>query len=362
MNRFKFIHISDVHIGTGFEKSSLPSPIRKELKMDIWKSFRSIIEECLSKKIDFLFISGDLFEHDKVRMSDLKTLESYFKTIENTRVYIAPGNHDPMNGDMTYDMLEWPSNVKIFSKQIFEEVSINEWLSIWGFGWENNSVSGMDLGKEPQLDPLKTNILLAHGDVLDSESDYLPMKEHFYLLDQFDYVAMGHIHKPTTTGEKVSYSGAPIAMSFKDKGSRGYIKGDVEKGRIMVEFTSLDYRKFVELDFEFDPRDDFTEICRKLKILSTNWSGHLVKIDLKGIIGRDIEIDQIKELAEEYFYHVEFIDNYILDYDLEVIYNENKDNIIGKFIKEMAKENLENNINRHALYYGLEALLQERQQ
>lgn len=34
--------------------------------------------------------------------------------------------------------------------------------------------------------------------------------------DRFDYVALGHIHKPQQPGEKVWYSGSPIALSFSE--------------------------------------------------------------------------------------------------------------------------------------------------
>jgi hypothetical protein len=69
----------------------------------------------------------------------------------------------------------------------------------------------------------------------------------------------------------------------------------------------------------------------------------------------------IKQGIYDSFYYVELIDATIKDYDLESLYSQNENNIIGRFIKEMAQEDLNDSTNRQALYHGLEALLQERQ-
>ncbi len=84
------------------------------------------------------------------------------------------------------------------------------------------------------------------------------------------------------------------------------------------------------------------------------------RINLSGFIQRNIKIEDLNGDLKDDFYHIELIDNTILDYDLEQIERENKDNIIGRFIVSMKEKGLDNPIVKDALYYGLELLLKER--
>ena len=59
-------------------------------------------------------------------------------------------------------------------------------------------------------------------------------------------------------------------------------------------------------------------------------------------------------------YHIEIINNTIPDYDLDLLEKSNEENIIGQFIKSMKTKNLEDEINKDALYYGLDVLLKDR--
>lgn len=65
-----------------------------------------------------------------------------------------------------------------------------------------------DCGREPELSDGETTI---HVGGLDN------VEASFF--DGFDYVALGHIHKPQRIGEKqVYYAGAPLAYSFSEAG------------------------------------------------------------------------------------------------------------------------------------------------
>ena len=83
------------------------------------------------------------------------------------------------------------------------------------------------------------------------------------------------------------------------------------------------------------------------------------RITLEGIVNRYVDInieDMLKDL-EGYFYYLELVDKTVIDYDLDELEEDNKDNLIGYFIREMKKKDLKDRINRDALYLGLEALL-----
>lgn len=72
------------------------------------------------------------------------------------------------------------------------------------------------------FDPAKKHILLAHAFITDAETStsdkaavigtatQVPAR----IFEGFDYVALGHIHKPQDVNERIRYSGTPMAYSF----------------------------------------------------------------------------------------------------------------------------------------------------
>ena len=72
------------------------------------------------------------------------------------------------------------------------------------------------------FDPDRKHILLAHAFIVNSEtstSDKAAVigtatQISAQVFDKFDYVALGHIHKPQDVNEKIRYSGTPMPYSF----------------------------------------------------------------------------------------------------------------------------------------------------
>ncbi|QSX08011.1 DNA repair exonuclease [Alkalibacter rhizosphaerae] len=359
MNHYTFLHSADLHLGGAGASVVLPRSIRTRLRQGSWEAFARLVHICRDKNIDFLFLAGDVFDHDRIRMTDLKAMASTLASLERTRVFIAPGNHDPMEGRLSYGAVDWPENVIIFSRETWTEVEINDWLSIWGFGWKNNSLDGDRVSFDVDMNLLKTNVLLVHGDLESADSPYFPLKNHRDFLERFDYAALGHIHKPSAQTGKWIYSGAPLASSFKDRGPRGYVKGHIQKGGVFHEFEALDHIRFEEGEVTLSPDDGWEEV--REGILSARMGDKTIcRIRLKGVMDPDLDVEHIHRSLEGDFYHLEILDETIPDYDVERLYKENQDNIIGLFLRSMLQEDLDDPVQRMALFYGLEALLQER--
>mgnify|MGYP002245354103 CR=1 FL=1 len=70
----------------------------------------------------------------------------------------------------------------------------------------------------------------------------------------FDYVAMGHIHKPGIDEKmKMAYSGSLEPIDMNDIGPRGYIYGEISKRGLELEFVPFAKRIYRELDFTVTP-------------------------------------------------------------------------------------------------------------
>lgn len=104
------------------------------------------------------------------------------------------------------------------------------------------------------------HILLLHSDfpgAKDNNGIEIGSVENFSvnLLDRFDLVLMGHIHKPQRLSKKVYMLGAPYQQRFSDKEAKlGYweLYSDLS-----MKFVELDnYPKFIEVDSHDKVRDD----------------------------------------------------------------------------------------------------------
>ena len=131
----KFIHIADMHFDSPFVNLSDRETLGDKRRLEQRKIFKKIIEYIKQEKIEYLFISGDLYEHKYVKQSTIEYINNLFKEIPETRIFIAPGNHDPNIKNSYYNKFNWNENVKIFTGKI-EKIDTQE-AQIYGYGFDD---------------------------------------------------------------------------------------------------------------------------------------------------------------------------------------------------------------------------------
>ena len=102
----KFAHIADCHIG-GWRDPKL-----RELSIE---AFRTAVNTCIEKNIDFLLIAGDLFNNSLPALDMLKSTVTILQKLKqnNIPVYIIPGSHDfSPSGKTMLEVLEEAHLVK----------------------------------------------------------------------------------------------------------------------------------------------------------------------------------------------------------------------------------------------------------
>ena len=96
----KFAHLADCHIG------SWRDPKLRDVSAI---AFNKAIDRCIEENVDFILISGDLFNTSLPGIDNLKTVVITFKQLKdkNIPVYIIPGSHDySPSGKTMLDVLE----------------------------------------------------------------------------------------------------------------------------------------------------------------------------------------------------------------------------------------------------------------
>lgn len=356
----KFVHIADMHFDASFTTLSNKANLGDTRRLDQRTAFKKIIDYIKENNIPYFFIAGDFYEHEYIRLSTIEFINNLFEEIPNTQIFISPGNHDPYLKDSFYNKFFWSENVHIFDSKL--SVCELEDADIYGYGFDNFYYTNNELQNSKLRNPEKVNILVAHGTLNASdkaEREYNPISEKVLEEKGFDYVALGHIHKldyNTVPNQKIVYPGSTVSLGFDELGKHGMIVGNVEKGKVELEFVPIDSKEFVERDLDVTSMLDLEDLAEKIN--SGNYSeNEYYKISLVGKRNFEIDLYKLNKLIENSNI-IKVKDNTKMNYDLEKIARENT--LKGLFVKEIMqqmKDNPENEeVLRNALDIGFEIL------
>ena len=199
----KFVHIADTHFDMPFVQLKGKKSLIKKKQIEQRFAFSKVIDYIKENKIELLFFAGDLFEQKSVEEDTIHFLISSFKEIPNTKIYITPGNHDPLIKSSPYNTYDWPDNVFIFSNEVGEYEYRN--VRIYGLGFTDYEMVSDEV-KNIKVDENKINILITHATLNGNSKKYHDIKEAD--LNKFDYVALGHIHMPKVDESRIIYPGS----------------------------------------------------------------------------------------------------------------------------------------------------------
>lgn len=360
----RFIHTGDIHIGMSFSKASFGYAVGLKRREEIKSTFFRILDECIHNNVQLLLLTGDLFEEDYITVSELKDIRNKFASMPDTRIFITAGNHDPIiNQRSGYNLVEWSSNVHIFST-LMEHVVIEELnVVVYGFSWSTKEIKEYGFDFLQIEDTSKFNILMLHGDAY-SDSPYLPLNMNELFGKGFDYIALGHIHKPDEDQYRWAYPGSPEPLDFSETGVHGFIEGIIDGESLNVQFKPFAKREFIHKSYKINEVMSFEEIKNMIQedIFNDDRPEALYRIKINGVRDIDVKINlnYIKEAIESQVFYAELSDHTIENYDLERIKRDNQDNIIERFVLLMEEKGIENQVVKDALYEGLDILLKEQ--
>ncbi len=355
----KFVHIADMHFDTPFTLLSDRANLGEVRRLDQRKVFKKVIEYIKENKIPYLFIAGDLYDHEYVRQTTIEFINNYFKQIPNTKIYITPGNHDPYLKNSYYTKYNWNQNVKIFTSKI-EKIEMED-FDLYGYGFEDFYLKESKIEEIYIENKEKLNILITHASLdggYDDQRVYNTMSSSKLRKLGFDYVALGHIHKMNLTNENknIIYPGSTISLGFDELGEHGMIVGNIEKGKLELEFIKLDDKEFKEIEIDITEINEPEELLEKIEGLELK-EKDLYKIILIG--NRNFEINTYKLYKQiETKNIIKLKDRTKIGYDLNKIANNST--LKGIFASEMLNKLEDKNIDKEtiekAIEIGIEAL------
>ena len=196
----KFLHAADLHLGCSFKSSRFPAGTARKRRAELMKSLGRIVALAAEHRVDFIMLSGDVFEYRYLTRTGLNTILVDLERAE-VPVFIAPGNHDPALEDSFYRTVTWPENVHLFVEEYWQQERLNLDIpvTIHGLGWNRweirqNLLSSLRVGANAnegedgqngqngyndQNDHMEAHIVMVHGDTLNlgGGTPYLPLPE-----------------------------------------------------------------------------------------------------------------------------------------------------------------------------------------
>ena len=256
-----------------------------------------VIEYIKENKIKYLFISGDLYEHKYVRQSTIEYINKLFKEIPETKIFIAPGNHDPYLKNSYYNKFNWNENVKIFNSEI-EKIELPE-VDIYGYGFDdfycnNSNIENIEIENKEKINILITHATLDAGNNVEKNYNILSSKK--LKEKNFDYIALGHIHKldfNTEEQQRIAYPGSTVSLGFDEPGKHGMIVGELEKENINLTFVPLDEEQFVKENIDVTnmfSKEELIENINELEIKEDEY----VEVTPKAMRMRKVILDEIE--------------------------------------------------------------------
>ena len=269
----KILHTSDLHIGKYIGTY--------DLKEDTEYVLNQVVDTAIRERVEIVLISGDIFDRPNPSEEAIKMYVSFLKELldKNIKVIAISGNHDSgirlsaykdilgkgyfVEGEFNSPMRKVSLNdeygpVNFYMLPFFTPFIVKSNLKLEK-GLENYDLAMDEIIKRENIDTSQRNIILAHQFVAGfkfggSEEDFSYSNGDeknvagvgIISLDKFqnfDYVALGHIHKPQKISrETIRYSGS--LLKYKTSEIDGPDKSVViidlkEKGNIEVKLDPI---------------------------------------------------------------------------------------------------------------------------
>lgn len=315
----KIIHTGDLHIGKIVNE------------FDMLEDQKHILNEiyniAVENKVDCIIISGDIYDRSVPKAEAVTLLDSFFEKVvmAGIKILAISGNHDSKERlsfgasilekggliirggineiNIPYTLYDEFGPINFYLLPFAKPIYIEKLYDKQGL---SNEEAVKECIKNMSVDSRERNIIIAHQFVTnngkvpetsDSEQDIMIGgigNVDASVFNDFDYAALGHIHKRCKMGSSnVYYSGSLLKYSFSEVNhnkSVNYIEIS-EKGNIKVEYLDLKSLR------------DLREIRGKIKDLISEEVSSLYNREdyIKAILTNEEDLyDPMEELRQVY--------------------------------------------------------------
>lgn len=276
----KFFHTADVHLDSplcGLDRYD-GAPVDK-LRGATRRALETLVDECISERVDFLLIAGDLYDGD---WTDYNTGIFFIRQMARLRdvgirVFIVRGNHDAKS-----KILNLPEGVTELSTSRAESISLEDiGVCIHGRGYARVETKE-DLSltyPAPRRGQFNIGLLHTAAGGREGHADYAPCTPSALANKGYDYWALGHIHKREVLLERpwIVFPGNLQGRHARETGPKGATLVTVEDARIeSVEHRTLDVARWAVCQVDASSAStpaDVVDLCRNALLRELDAAG-----------------------------------------------------------------------------------------
>jgi len=346
----RFIHTADLHLGAAPDGDKSWGPSRADA---VRTSLLRLINTCIEEDIDLLLIAGDLFNAPPT-VRELKDVDYLFSTLPRTKVVLIAGNHDFIRPGSAYARFSFCPQVSFLSAPELSSVFYPQWnLEVHGFSYHSQELPDVRLDEFRAPRDGRRHFLLAHGgDVL-----HAPFKPSLLSACGFDYVALGHLHKPAITQNgRVAFPGSPEALDHTETGTHGCFIGTLTKDSFHLDWRNFSDFRYTDVTINMTPEMTASGLESVIRRRADELCREVLNIRLQGRRDPDFlpdtaalgRITGVSTVA----------DHSVPDYPLDEFAARPAGDLLGQFVRRFTEGGkAEDPSSLQSLYYGLDALM-----
>jgi DNA repair protein SbcD/Mre11 len=302
MKQISFIHAADLHLDSPMVGlKHLPANILFRVRESTFAALERLIAAAIENDVDFVILAGDLYDgEDRSLRAQSRFRNEMQKLLQkDIPVYVIHGNHDHLNGSWVH--LDMPSNVHIFGSEVeMKEFHTKrcESVHLYGFSYLQRHILDKRIDEYRKQEPADFHIGILHGNEGGGtdHDNYAPFSIKDLYEKQFDYWALGHIHKRTILSDHppIIYPGNLQGRNKKETGLKGcyYVTlSEFETTKTFIETSDVVWE---EVSVDASPAHSFQEILRLCQVtierLRKPSIGTLLTLNL-----RNVQLDDIQD-------------------------------------------------------------------
>lgn len=262
----KLLHLADLHIGKVINEFSMLEEQKHILNQAV-----SIARE---EKTQGVILAGDIYDRSVPTKEAVLVLDDFLRQLIKLgqKVFVISGNHDSperigfageilekgglyMEGGFfaalkKVSLLDEYGRVNLYFMPFSRLAAMQKVLGIKADTTMTDCIR--QVIENTKIDTSERNILVTHhfvtggGKIKLSDSEY-PVSVggtenvDVSVFDCFDYVALGHIHRPQSVGrDTVCYAGSPLKYSFSEEEAKSAVLLELkEKGNLSISRRAL---------------------------------------------------------------------------------------------------------------------------
>lgn len=312
---FSFLHAADLHLGSPFVGIGKSNPkLQEHLQNAYFKSFRKLVDLAISRTVDLVLLSGDIFDDDRPSLQTQKIFRDGLNrlTAKGIPVVIILGNHDADLLDNLYFAL--PEKVHILGTDQVDHLAMQVaggTIDIFGLSFKPGQQARELKGIFKRGQPNNFAIGMLHCEIGNTSGTYAPVTIKQLSDCDIDYWALGHVHSPKVLSENpyIVYSGTIQGSNKNELGSKGCFLVSVKDQFVNLEFNDLHSVLWTNVDLDisnFDKSELVDSLFDLKNRLRSSEQGIMLKVNLTGfsqlnswLLEKDEMEDIISELRRE---------------------------------------------------------------